>query len=432
MNDLSTVVADLDGRPTEGGPATSRLTIQRTLVALRSLLGMEVAFVSRVAEGRRSFEFLDADGSFTPVVVGQSDPLESTYCGRVLDGRIPSLIPDARREPGVVDLPATTELPVGAHLSVPIRRQGGEPMGTLCCFSRRPDPELRERDVDLLTVFAELIAGHLDYLVERDVAARLVEESLDGVLLAGGPQVALQPIVDLSSRRTAGFEALARFPAVEGGRHWGPDRWFEEATVAGRGPELEAAALTAALARLAAVPASMRLSVNVSARALCASERVRALVTGDDAARLVVELTEHDQVDDYDRLWRVLSRIRAAGGRIAVDDAGSGYAGLAHILQLRPEVLKLDRTLVQGIADDPSRQAMCIAMVGFTDRTGSALVAEGVEEPEDLEVLTSLGVPMAQGFLLGRPRLVAAARPVPTQCPRSTQEYEGRRDRWAG
>ena len=230
-------------------------------------------------------------------------------------------------------------------------------------------------------------------------------------MVSGGPQIALQPIVELSSRRTASFEALARFPAVEENSHWGPDRWFEEATAAGRGPELEAAALTAALARLGAVPASMRLSVNVSARALCASERVRALVTGDEAARLVVELTEHDQVDDYDRLWRILSRIRAAGGRIAVDDAGSGYAGLAHILRLRPEVLKLDRSLVQGIADDPSRQAMCIAMVGFTDRTGSALVAEGVEDPEDLEVLTSLGVPMAQGFLLGRPRLVAAAIP---------------------
>src|SRR4051794_6076477 len=411
MNDLSRLVADIDARSADGSPASSRRVIQSTLVALRSLLKMEVAFVSRIAEGRRYFEFLDTDGSFAPIAVGQSDPLESTYCARVLDGRIPSLIPDARREPGVRDLPATTALPVGAHLSVPIRRQGGQPMGTLCCFSRRPDPDLRSRDLDLLTVFADLIAGHLGYLVERDLAARLVDDRLDAVVLSGGPQIALQPIVDLSSRRTASFEALARFPAVEERAHWGPDRWFEEATVAGRGPELEAAALTSALARLGAVPASMRLSVNVSARALCASERVRALVTGDEAARLVVELTEHDQVDDYDRLWRVLSAIRAAGGRIAVDDAGSGYAGLAHILRLRPEVLKLDRSLVAGIADDPSRQAMCIAMVGFTDRTGSALVAEGVEEPDDLEVLTSLGVPMAQGFLLGRPRLVAASIP---------------------
>jgi EAL domain-containing protein (putative c-di-GMP-specific phosphodiesterase class I) len=409
MSDLSTVVTDIDARLSDGSRTTSRQAIQSTLVALRSLLKMEVAFVSRITDGRRIFEFLDTDGSFTPVVVGQSDPLESTYCARVLDGRIPGLIPDARQVPEVRDLPATTALPVGAHLSVPIRRPGGAPMGTLCCFSRRPDPELRTRDLDLLTVFAGLIAGHLDHLMQQDLRARLVGDRLDGVVLGGGPQIALQPIVDLSSRRTASFEALARFPALECGTKWGPDRWFQEATAAGRGPELEAAALGAALARLGAVPASMRLAVNVSARALCASEQVRELVAGEHAHRLVVELTEHDEVDDYDRLWRVLSMIRAAGGRIAVDDAGSGYAGLTHILRLRPEVLKLDRSLVQGIATDPSRQAMCIAMVGFTDRTGSALVAEGVEEPDDLEMLASLGVPMAQGYLLGRPRLVAAA-----------------------
>jgi EAL domain-containing protein (putative c-di-GMP-specific phosphodiesterase class I) len=398
-------------RATDGSRATSRHAIQSSLEALRSLLKMEVAFVGRIRDGRRYFEFVDSDASFAPVTVGESDPLEDTYCGRVLDQLIDSLIPDVSRVPELHDLPATTEMPIGAHLSVPIRRPGGAAMGTLCCFSRRPDPELRQRDLDLLSVFADLIAGQLDVLVRQDVATRVIEDRLDRVIAGGGPQIALQPIVDLASRQTASYEALARFPAVEGRAKWSPDRWFEEATVAGRGPELEAAALRAALTRLPAVPAGLRLSVNVSARALCASEEVRALVSGDHAARLVVELTEHDEVGDYDALWRVLSAIRAAGGRIAVDDAGSGYAGLSHILRLRPEVLKLDRSLVQGIAGDPSRQAMCLAMIGFTDRTGSALIAEGIEREEDLQMLTTLGVPLGQGYLLGRPRLAAAALP---------------------
>jgi EAL domain-containing protein (putative c-di-GMP-specific phosphodiesterase class I) len=121
--------------------------------------------------------------------------------------------------------------------------------------------------------------------------------------------------------------------------------------------------------------------------------------------RLVVELTEHQRVLMSAKLTYSLDQLRAAGVRIAVDDAGSGYAGLEHILDLRPDVLKLDRALVQGIAAHPGRQAMCDAMVRFAGRTGAVLVAEGVEDEEDLRVLRYLGVRHAQGFLLGRPEI---------------------------
>ncbi len=107
----------------------------------------------------------------------------------------------------------------------------------------------------------------------------------------------------------------------------------------------------------------------------------------------MVELTEHARIGDYDALSAACARPRAAGARIAVDDAGSGYAGLHHILRLRPEVLKLDRTLVQGLASDRGRAAMCSAMVEFTRSTRSQLVAEGVETADDLETLRRLGVP---------------------------------------
>jgi EAL domain-containing protein (putative c-di-GMP-specific phosphodiesterase class I) len=312
------------------------------------------------------------------------------------------LIHDARQVPELRDLPVTTSLPVGAHLSVPIEGSDGVAMGTLCCFSRIPDPDLRERDLELMTVFAGLISRHLDLLVTAERRGSSVAEAVTSVITSGGPAIALQPIVDIATGTTAGYEALSRFPGLES---WTPDRWFREADSVGLGPDLEASAVRAALREMVRLPRGTSLSVNVSARALCASDGVLDLLLEASSAQVVVELTEHDQIDDYGRLAHVLARVRRTGARVAVDDAGSGYAGLGHILRLEPEVLKLDRTLVEGIAHDPGRQAMCVAMVGFTQRMGSTLIAEGVETGEDLEGLADLGVPYAQGYFLGRPQI---------------------------
>lgn len=124
----------------------------------------------------------------------------------------------------------------------------------------------------------------------------------------------------------------------------------------------------------------------------------------------MLELTEHHRIEGQQQLNAALDRVRQAGGRIAVDDAGSGYAGLQRILALRPEVLKLDRSLVHGVKGHLGQQAMCQAMVDFSRRMGADLVAEGVETEDDLLTLRGLGVSHAQGYLLGRPSLLADER----------------------
>jgi len=402
VSDLASFIDDVTSQLTDGSPESSRSAIQESLAALRALLRMEVAFVSRFGQGRRWFEFVDADESFRPFQVGDSEPLELTYCGRVVDGRLPRLIRDAGQLPEVADLPATTDLPIGAHLAVPIEGPGGSLLGTLCCFSRRPDQALRDRDLELLTVFAGLISRHLGSLMAADRRSRNVVETVASVISEGGPAIALQPIVDVSTRRFSGYEALSRFPKVD---DWTPDRWFREADGVGLGPELEQSAVGAALAHLERLPRRLSLSVNVSARALCSSESLLRLLTDAGTPRLVVELTEHAQVEDYDEVVTTLDELRKTGIRVAVDDAGSGYAGLEHILRLQPEVLKLDRALVEGVADHPGRQALCGALLGFTQRVGSSLVAEGVETRRDLDALACLGVPFAQGYYLGRPQV---------------------------
>ena len=384
------------------GAESSRSIVRECLAAVRGHLGMEVAFVGRFVHGRRHFAYVDTADEFRPIEPGEHEELEETFCARVVDGRIPPLLRDAGQVEEAADLARRRGMAIGAHLSVPLRESDGTAFGTLCCFSREPDHELRERDLTVMRVVADMITPHLRWLVRHEEDSGRTESLLRAVIDAGGPAMALQPIVDLATGRVGGYEALARF---HDGPDWAPDRWFAEAHALGWGGRLEAAAVGAALTRLPRLPDGTTLSVNVSAEALCAGPDVPAVLAAAPGGRLVVELTEHQHVASSATLSARLADLRATGIRIAVDDAGSGYAGLEHILHLRPEVLKLDRVLVQGVAHHPGRRAMCEAMVQFTRRTGTKLVAEGVETEADLEVLGELGVDYAQGYLLGRPTI---------------------------
>jgi EAL domain-containing protein (putative c-di-GMP-specific phosphodiesterase class I) len=389
------------GAPRYGDPEASRRLVRDSLAAVRTHLGMEVGLISRFGGGRRWVEYVDSDPGFGPVEVGVAEPLEQTLCARVVDGVAPQLMPDARAEPAVADLEATHTLPVGAHLAVPLVLEDGETFGTLCCFSRQADGGLRERDLRVLRAVADGVAGHLGFLLSHERSAKRVLHLITRVLGDDGPAMALQPVVRARDREPVAFEALARFPRLA---PWSPDRWFAEATALGLGADLEGAAVQAALRLLPGLPADASLAVNLSPDALCSDDRILDRLCSTSPRRLVVELTEHVRVAWSQRLHDRLETLREAGVRIAVDDAGTGCIGLEHILHLRPEVLKLDRALVRGIATHPGRQAMCEAMVGFSRRTGATLVAEGVETEADLAELERLGVELVQGYLTGRPR----------------------------
>ncbi len=128
-----------------------------------------------------------------------------------------------------------------------------------------------------------------------------------------------------------------------------------------------------------------------------------SLITDDAAPRVVVEMTEHAPVHDYDALTAALDPMRERGVRVAVDDAGAGFASLRHILLLRPDYIKLDISLCRGVGEDDARRAMARALVGFASETGSTVIAEGLESPADVAALRLLDVPLGQGYELGRP-----------------------------
>jgi EAL domain-containing protein (putative c-di-GMP-specific phosphodiesterase class I) len=178
--------------------------------------------------------------------------------------------------------------------------------------------------------------------------------------------------------------------------------WFAEAAELGLGLLLEMASVRAALALLPELPEPLYVSVNVSPSTLSSGELLQAL-SEVDAGRVLVEVTEHSSVADYDALLAGADVLRRMGARIAVDDAGAGYASFRHILVLRPDVIKFDREMVTQLDVDPARRALVGALVSFAAQMGATLVAEGVETPGELDVLAQLGVSCGQGYYLARP-----------------------------
>jgi EAL domain-containing protein (putative c-di-GMP-specific phosphodiesterase class I) len=137
------------------------------------------------------------------------------------------------------------------------------------------------------------------------------------------------------------------------------------------------------------------------------SGRLHEIFTGVAVDRVILELTEHAPVDDYPALRMALSRWRERGLRLAVDDAGGGYSSFSHIIELSPELIKLDASLVRDVHTSPHRQALVRAVISFAEEMGVKVVAAGVEAEAELGELRRLGVHLAQGFHLGRPRVLS-------------------------
>jgi EAL domain-containing protein (putative c-di-GMP-specific phosphodiesterase class I) len=244
----------------------------------------------------------------------------------------------------------------------------------------------------------------------KDVRARADEEVMLGTrayslpdcrpLLADPADLTLvfQPIVDLAAARIAGYEALSRFPGTAG-----PDVWFAAADDAGLGAELEALAIAKALQAVPSLPDNTFLTVNVSPHLLGTDPVQAALATRPGLQRVVVELTEHTAVADLVALRKQTDELRDRGALIALDDAGSGYSGLQQMAALRPQMVKLDRALVCDVDSDPVRAALAEMVGEFAGRIDAWLLAEGVETTGELAAFIQLGVPLAQGWLLGRP-----------------------------
>lgn len=251
----------------------------------------------------------------------------------------------------------------------------------------------------LSPVVAHEVVGQLhDLMHQEDLAQDLVQSTLASLQSAmrGGLHSVYQPIFTLADRQVIGFEALSRFHS--GGS---PVHWFDKAEKAGILIDFELAAIASALASRPS-PLNSYLALNASPQTIL-SGRLTPLLAS--SSNLVIEITEHAPVSNYPALALALAPLRARGVRLAVDDAGSGFASLRHILLLAPQIIKLDLTLVRGIDLSAPQRALAQALTTFAHALNATVVAEGIESQTELQVLLSLGVECGQGYLLGRPRL---------------------------
>jgi len=284
---------------------------------------------------------------------------------------------------------------------VAVHLPDGTPVGNLWGVPLDGAMTVGPGQLEGMTLVAELIGRELDEERTRERRRSARQVALRRFLSDGGTSVVLQPIRRLGDGEPVGYEALSRFTGDAIGTQT-TDAVFAEAHALGLGVELELPTAGAALELSSLVPAPCYLSVNLSPAALL-DERTYERFARVEAGRVVLELTEHEQVEDYAALRDALAGLRSRGVRLAVDDAGAGFASLQHISRLSPDLVKLDRTLIRAVHDDPSHRAVVRAMVQFAQETGASLVAEGIEEEAERRQLEDLGVELGQGFLLGRP-----------------------------
>lgn len=399
------------GREIEGKLTQARSThdvVMGALNRLRQDATLEERAAAFVDELGRAAEFdavsvlaITADQQVIPVAVGGTD-LFGAVSGRPLPAARAAILIDRLRGGGAACALSASDgaLRPSKRLRsawyVPIA-EDGRTLGAFVAAGRcEPNEASLARGMSLATELGAIARA----VVGSALAARYAEgesrRRIQKILQTRAFSPVFQPVVDIRSRDVIGFEALTRF--ADGAR---PDLRFAEAHRVGLGLPLEDETLAAAVGAADELPHSAWLSVNASPDLLLDAGRLARTIAGS-RRMIVVEITEHVAIQDYAILRGALESL-GSNVRVAIDDAGAGFASFRHVLELAPDFVKLDADLVRGIERDPSRQALVVGMRYFAQKTGCTLIAEGIETEEEREMLESLEIRFGQGYLLRRP-----------------------------
>ena len=379
--------------------ATTRSSTQEQIADLlrtaKDALHLSVAFMTRMDGTTQTLEVVE---SSVPWVFreGHQQKQEVTLCQGVLDGTLPAVMADLREHRDAMWRPSATFPRIRSYVSVPVTLSDGTLYGTFCAAGLTTDRGLADRDKGLMSVLAHAAAVVIEPGVRELARRAAIDDRLAPLQLAGGPRVLLQPIVDIATGHRVGSEALSRFP-----QEWAqaPDVVFAEAHSVGRGDALELMALHRAAGLLDRVDGYV--SMNVSPATLLRADLLDFLHTLP-LPRILLELSEHEPVEDYTALRTALAPLREQGMRLAIDDVGAGFSSLRHIVICEPDVIKLDRSIVDGLSTDRVLHSLVRSLVGFADGLGAVVVAEGVETAADALALKALQVGYGQGWYWGR------------------------------
>ena len=270
---------------------------------------------------------------------------------------------------------------------------------------------------DAFELALPLTLGH--HRVKTVIADSIFDPAPDGptrsdvtdIIERGGPEMVFQPIMDIRAHAsgettTVGYEALARFPLAS------PPEWLEAAGHAGKRLELELAAIATAVTAFAPADQPGFLTVNLSDQTLLAPELL-PILQGMEIGLAVVELSEVALIKSYEATSRAMEALRDRGMRLAIDNVGAGEIDLWSILRLKPEIIKIDMSLVRGIDTIPTNRALILGLAAMANDLGIMVIAEGIEKAEERDLLIEAGIELGQGYLLGKPQHLLALTPTP-------------------
>jgi EAL domain-containing protein (putative c-di-GMP-specific phosphodiesterase class I) len=368
--------------------------VAELLRTAKESLGLSLTFLSRLDGEVQHLEVVESTIPFFRD--GQTQPQATSFCQAILDGRLPNVIRNVAKLPEAKRLPAARFPRIRSFVSVPVTLSDGTLYGTFCAAGFTADNQLSKRDRALMEVLAGAAATVIEPGVVEQRRAAEIRTRLQPLIAEGGPRIALQPIVSLQTGARVGAEALSRFPT-----QWklAPDVVFAEATSIGNGVLLELLAVQSAVAHLDRV--SGYIAINLSPATLL-DPGCLELLQDLPNERVLLELSEHDPVEDYDALTAALAPLRRAGMRLAIDDVGAGFSSLRHIVMTSPDVMKLDRSIVAGTATDPVLRTLVRSLVAFGHGCGAVVVAEGIETTEDALALRDAQVDYGQGWYFAR------------------------------
>ncbi|NTY61717.1 EAL domain-containing protein [Mycolicibacterium sphagni] len=391
-----------DGEPlSDDGPEIPVELVRTLLSLLRTRLGLDTAWLASFRDGMQTMEVLDGDAEAVNRSLGDRTSLSDSYCVRVIDGRLPAIIPDTAANQTTAALPVTSEWNLGAYVGVPVLSPTGATVGMVCAVSQEAKPYLAGIDLRVVNQVAELIGTLIESPDKGPNTTAAQRTAIRKVVYQRDFEVVFQPVHDVTSGRVMGVEALARFPHAP----FRPDAFLAQAALLGLGIELETAILARVVSMVPRLPDEVFVAVNISPGAALVAPWAQMLADVDPS-RIVLELTEHDAVLDYGALEDALEPCRSRGVRIAVDDVGAGFSSFSHVLELSPEFVKIDQSITRHIDVDDARRRLAHAIAELAGQMGATVIAEGVESQGELDAVGAVGIIAAQGFFLSRPRPV--------------------------
>jgi EAL domain-containing protein (putative c-di-GMP-specific phosphodiesterase class I) len=372
------------------------------LDVLRQHLGMDVAALAIWLDRQLVVQLFAGDGRSFGLIPGVAIRNGGELYRDVRDGRIPTVSGNVHGRAQAQHSSALAELDVGAYAMTTLTDSRDEPYGLLFSLTHDACPTLQERHQQFVQLLASFLRDSLLDLREMWQTRSQIWSAISNVIDAGGPDMAFQPIVRLDTGDVGAVEALARFSERTGGRTRTTEEWFRDARLVGLSKELDLAAISRATDAIPDLPSGMKLAVNASPSTVAAGlhEFVEGLAHRD---QIIIEITEQENYTAGQETVLAVNHLRDLGVRIAIDDAGTGYSGLEKLVQLRPDVIKIDQVLTRGVHHDPARRALTAGLVALAGEIGGTVIAEGIETRAECDAMLKSGVRYGQGYYLGVP-----------------------------